>query len=113
MTRRCSSSKAAAHTSCIARCSCWAAAYIQQGANVVRDLRASDLGRSWRPPDLRDADKAYEHKGTPADVVSSPDARDHPRNMLMKAPDATRILDNLFFVNASPDEMVKLVLNVS
>jgi hypothetical protein len=33
--------------------------------------------------------------------------------MLMKAPDATRILDDQFFVNASPDEMVKLILNVS
>jgi hypothetical protein len=31
----------------------------------------------------------------------------------MKAPDATPILDDLFFVNASPDEMVKLVLNLS
>jgi hypothetical protein len=113
MTRRCSSSKGGGphflHSQVqLLGCSL-------HSARRQRRTRpqSEHLGRSRRPPDLRGADKAHEHKGTPADVVSSPDARDPPRNMLMKAPDATRILDDLFFVNASPDEIVKLVLNVS
>jgi Mn-containing catalase len=91
--------------------SCWTAAYIPEGATVVRDLRANISAEAGARRTYEALIKAYDYKRTQADVVSSPNARDHPRNMFMKAPDATRILDDPFFVNASPDE-IKLVFTL-
>src|ERR1700683_1258992 len=80
--------------------SCWTAAYINEGGNVVRDLRANIASEAG-------ARQTYD-----ALIKASDDASTHP-TMFMKALGSRGKLDDPMFGNVAPDDTVKLVFNLS
>ena len=72
--------------------SCWTAAYIQEGGNVVRDLRANISAEAG-------ARQTYEA------LIKA--------RMFMKALDSMGKLDDPMFGTVAPDDTVKLVFNLS
>ena len=59
--------------------SCWTAAYIQEGGNVVRDLRANISAEAGARQTYEALIKACDDEGTKKTLHPSADARDHPR----------------------------------
>jgi Mn-containing catalase len=89
--------------------SCWTAAYIQEGRNVVRDLRANISAEAGARQTYESLIKACDDEGTKKTLHH---LLTHA-NMFMKALDQMGKLDDPFFGNIPPDETVKLVFNLS
>jgi Mn-containing catalase len=93
--------------------SCWTAAYIQEGGNVVRDLRANISAEAGARQTYESLIKACDDEGTKKTLHHLLTREITHANMFMKALDQMGKLDNPFFGNISPDETVKLVFNLS
>ena len=92
--------------------SCWTAAYIQEGGNVVRDLRANIAAEAARQT-YESLIKACDDEGTKKTLHHLLTREITHANMFMKALDAMGKLDDPFFGNIPADETVKLVFNLS
>ena len=93
--------------------SCWTAAYIQEGGNVVRDLRANISAEAGARQTYEAPIKACDDEGTKKTLHHLLTREITHANMFMKALDAMGKLDDPFFGNVPPDETVKLVFNLS
>ena len=93
--------------------SCWTAAYIQEGGNVVRDLRANISSEAGARQTYEALIKACDDDGTRTTLVHLLTREITHANMFMKALDAMGKLDDPMFGNISPDDTVKLVFNLS
>lgn len=93
--------------------SCWTAAYIQEGGNVVRDLRANISSEAGARQTYEALIKACEDEGTKKTLIHLLTREITHANMFMKALDAMGKLDDPFFGNVPPDDTVKLVFNLS
>jgi manganese catalase len=93
--------------------SCWTAAYIQEGGNVVRDLRANISAEAGTRQTYESLIKACDDEGTKKTLHHLLTREITHANMFMKALDSMGKLDDPFFGNIPPDETVKLVFNLS
>src|ERR1700745_605957 len=93
--------------------SCWTAAYIQEGGNVVRDLRANISAEAGARQTYESLIKACDDEGTKKTLHHLLTRDITHANMFMKALDQRGKLDDPFFGNIPPDETVKLVFNLS
>jgi Mn-containing catalase len=93
--------------------SCWTAAYIQEGGNVVRALRANISAEAGARQTYESLIKACDDEGTKKTLHHLLTREITHANMFMKALDAMGKLDDPFFGNIPPDETVKLVFNLS
>ena len=59
--------------------SCWTAAYINEGGNVVRDLRANIAAEAGARQTYEASDQGLRRRGHEEDAAPSSDPRDHPR----------------------------------
>ena len=93
--------------------SCWTAAYIQEGGNIVRDLRANKSAEAGARQTYESLIKARDDEGAKK-TLHHLVTRAHPRQYIHEgAGDAMGKLDDPFFGNISPDKTVKLVFSVS
>ena len=88
-------------------------AYIQEGGNVVRDLRANISAEAGARQTDQFLIKACDDEGTKKTLHHLLTREITHANMFMKALDAMGKLDDPFFGNIPPDETVKLVFNLS
>src|ERR1700712_2428243 len=95
------------------RGSCGTAAYIQEGGNVVRDLRANISAEAGARQTYEALIKACEDENSKKVLVHLLTREITHANMFMKALDQMGKLDDPFFGNIPPDETVKLVFNLS
>jgi Mn-containing catalase len=93
--------------------SCWTAAYIQEGGNVVRDLRANISAEAGARQTYEALIKACDDEGTIKTLTHLLTREITHGNMFMKALDSMGKLDDAFFGNIPPDDTVKLVFNLS
>ena len=93
--------------------SCWTAAYIQEGGNVVRDLRANISAEAGARQTYEALINACEDPNTKKVLVHLLTREITHAKMFMKALDAMGKLDDPFFGNIPPDDTVKLVFNLS
>jgi Mn-containing catalase len=93
--------------------SCWTAAYIQEGGNVVRDLRANISAEAGARQTYEALIKACEDEDTKKTLVHLLTREITHANMFMKALDAMGKLDDPMFGTIPPDDTVKLVFNLS
>ena len=93
--------------------SCWTAAYIQEGGNVVRDLRANISAEAGARQTYEALINACEDEGTIKTLTHLLTREITHANMFMKALDEMGKLDDPFFGNIPPDDTVKLVFNLS
>jgi Mn-containing catalase len=93
--------------------SCWTAAYIQEGGNVVRDLRANISSEAGARQTYEGLIKACDDEGTKKTLIHLLTREITHANMFMKALDAMGKLTDPMFGNVPPDETVKLVFNRS
>lgn len=92
---------------------CWTAAYIQEGGNVVRDLRANISAEAGARQTYEALIKACEDEGTKKVLVHLLTREITHANMFMKTLNSMGKLDDPFFGNIPPDGTVKLVFNLS
>jgi Mn-containing catalase len=92
---------------------CWTAAYINEGGNVVRDLRANIAAEAGARQTYEALIKACEDEGSKKTLIHLLTREITHTNMFMKALDAMGKLDDSFFGTIAPDETVKLVFNLS
>jgi Mn-containing catalase len=92
---------------------CWNAAYIQEGGNVVRDLRANIAAEAGARQTYEDLINACEDEGTKKTLHHLLTREITHARMFMKALDQMGKLDDPFFGNIPPDDTVKLVFNLS
>ncbi len=93
--------------------SCWTAAYINEGGNVVRDLRANIAAEAGARQTYEALIKVCEDEGTKKTLVHLLTREITHARMFMKALDAMGKLDDPMFGNIPPDDTVKLVFNLS
>jgi len=93
--------------------SCWTAAYIQEGGNVVRDLRANISSEAGARQTYEALIKASDDDGTRKVLVHLLTREITHANMFMKALDSMGKLDDPMFGDVPPDDTVKLVFNLS
>ena len=93
--------------------SCWTAAYINEGGNVVRDLRANIASEAGARQTYEALIKACDDAGTKKVLTHLLTREITHANMFMKALDAMGKLDDPMFGNVPPDDTVKLVFNLS
>ena len=93
--------------------SCWTAAYIQEGGNVVRDLRANISAEAGARQTYEALIKNCEDEGTRKTLVHLLTREITHARMFMVALDGMGKLDDPFFGNVQPDETVNLVFNLS
>jgi Mn-containing catalase len=93
--------------------SCWTAAYINEGGNVVRDLRANIAAEAGARQTYEALIKRTEDEGTKETLVHLLTREITHANMFMKALDAMGKLDDPYFGNIPPDETVDIVFNLS
>jgi Mn-containing catalase len=91
----------------------WTAAYIQEGGNVVRDLRANISAEAGARQTYEALIKASDDEGTKKTLHHLLTREITHANMFMKALDGMGKLDDPYFGNVPPDETVKLVFNLS
>jgi Mn-containing catalase len=91
----------------------WTAAYIQEGGNVVRDLRANISSEAGARQTYEALIKASDDDGTRKTLTHLLTREITHANMFMKALDAIGKLDDPMFGDIPPDETVKLVFNLS
>jgi Mn-containing catalase len=93
--------------------SSWTASYVQEGGNVVRDLRANISAEAGARQTYEALIKACDDEGTKKTLVHLLTREITHANMFMKALDAMGKLDDPMFGNIPPDDTVKLVFNLS
>jgi len=93
--------------------SCWMATYIQEGGNVVRDLRANISAEAGARQTYEALIKACDDEGTKKTLHHLLTREISHAHMFMKALESMGKLDEPFFGNIAPDETVKLVFNLS
>jgi Mn-containing catalase len=93
--------------------SCWTAAYIQEGGNVVRDLRANISAEAGARQTYEALIKACDDEGTIKTLTHLLTREITHAKMFMTALDAIGKLDDPMFGNIPPDDTVKLVFNLS
>ncbi|MBC7634848.1 MAG: manganese catalase family protein [Acetobacteraceae bacterium] len=93
--------------------SCWTASYIQEGGNVVRDLRANISSEAGARQTYEALINASDDEGTKTTLTYLLTREVTHTNMFMKALAAMGKLDDPMFGNVPPDETVKLVFNLS
>ena len=93
--------------------SCWTAAYVQEGGNVVRDLRANISAEAGARQTYEAPIKACEDEDTKKTLVHLLTREITHANMFMKALDAMGRLDDPMLGNVPPDDTVRLVFNRS
>src|ERR1700712_2619785 len=91
----------------------WTAAYIQEGGNVVRDLRANISAEAGARQTYEALIKACDDEGTIKTLTHLLTREITHANMFMKALNAMGKLDDPMFGNIAPDDTVKLVFNLS
>jgi Mn-containing catalase len=93
--------------------SCWTAAYINEGGNVVRDLRADIAAEAGARQTYEALIKRTTDEGT-IEVLTHLLTREITHgNMFLKALDAMGRLDDAYFGNIPPDDTVDIVFNLS
>jgi Mn-containing catalase len=93
--------------------SCWTAAYINEGGNVVRDLRANIAAEAGARQTYESLIKACDDEGTKKVLVHLLTREITHADMFKKALDSMGKLDDPFFGNIPTDDTVKLVFNLS
>jgi Mn-containing catalase len=93
--------------------SCWTAAYINEGGNVVRDLRADIAAEAGARQTYEALIKACDDEGSKKVLTHLLTREITHANMFMKALESMDKLDDPMFGNIEPDETVKLVFNLS
>jgi Mn-containing catalase len=91
----------------------WTAAYIQEGGNVVRDLRANISAEAGARQTYEALINACDDEGTKKTLVHLLTREITHGNMFMKALQSMGRLDDAMFGNVPPDDTVKLVFNLS
>jgi len=92
---------------------CWTAAYINEGGNVVRDLRADIAAEAGARQTYEALIKASDDAPTKEVLTFLLTREITHANMFMKALDAMGKLDDPMFGNIPPDDSVKLAFNLS
>jgi Mn-containing catalase len=93
--------------------SCWTAAYINEGGNVVRDLRADIAAEAGARQTYEALIKHTTDEGT-IEVLTHLLTREITHgNMFMKALDVMGRLDDAYFGTIQPDDTVDIVFNLS
>jgi Mn-containing catalase len=93
--------------------SCWTAAYINEGGNVVRDLRANIASEAGARQTYESLIKASDDEGTKKTLTHLLTREITHAHMFMKALSAMDKLDDPMFGTVAPDDTVKLVFNLS
>jgi Mn-containing catalase len=93
--------------------SCWTAAYINEGGNVVRDLRADIAAEAGARQTYESLIKACDDEGTKKTLHHLLTREITHANMFMKALDSMGKLDDPMFGTIEPDDSVRLVFNLS
>jgi len=93
--------------------SCWTAAYIQEGGNVVRDLRANISSEAGARQTYEALMNACDDDGTKKTLHHLLTREITHANMFMSALAAMGKLSDPMFGNVPPDGTVKLVFNLS
>lgn len=91
----------------------WTASYINEGGNVVRDLRANIAAEAGARQTYEALLKHTTDKGTIEALTHLLTREITHANMFMKALDAMGKLDDPFFGNIKPDDTVEVVFNLS
>lgn len=91
----------------------WSASYINEGGNVVRDLRADIAAEAGARQTYEALIKHCNDQGTTATLTHLLTREITHANMFMKALDSMGKLDDPFFGNIQPDDTVNLVFNLS
>src|ERR1700722_10121426 len=95
------------------RGSCWTAAYINEGGNVVRDLRANIAAEAGARQTYEALIHHTKDKGTIEALTHLLTREITHANMFMKALDSLGKLDDAFFGTIQPDDTVEIVYNLS
>jgi len=93
--------------------SAWTATYINEGGNVVRDLRANIAAEAGARQTYEALIKRTTDQGTIEAVTHLLTRESTHARMFMKTPDAMGKLTDPFFGNIEPDETVNVVYNLS
>ena len=93
--------------------SCWTAAYIQEGGNVVRDLRANISAEAGARQTYEALMNACDDEGTKKTLHHLLTREITHAQMFMRALDQMGKLEDPYFGNIPPDDTVKLVFNLS
>jgi Mn-containing catalase len=91
----------------------WSASYINEGGNVVRDLRANIAAEAGARQTYESLIKHCTDQGTKAALTHLLTREITHAKMFMKALDAIGKLDDPFFGTIAPDESVNVVFNLS
>jgi Mn-containing catalase len=93
--------------------SCWTAAYINEGGNVVRDLRANIASEAGARQTYEALIHACDDEGTKKTLTHLLTREITHAKMFMAALDQMGKLDDPYFGTIAPDDTVKLVFNLS
>src|SRR5271165_846086 len=92
--------------------SCWTAAYIQEGGNVVRDLRANISAEAGARQTYEALMNVCDDEGTKKTLHHLLTREITHAPMFMRALDQMGKLEDPYFGNIPPDDTVKLVFNL-
>jgi Mn-containing catalase len=93
--------------------SAWTASYINEGGDVVRDLRANVAAEAGARQTYESLIKLATDEGTKRTLVHLLTREISHTKMFMKALDSLGKLDDPFFGNVQPDETVDIYYNLS
>jgi len=93
--------------------SAWTAAYVQEGGNVVRDLRCNIAAEAGARQTYEALINRCDDEGTRKVLVHLLTREITHANMFMKALDSMGKLDNPMFGTIQPDNTVNIVFNLS
>ncbi|MBD2258748.1 manganese catalase family protein [Pseudanabaena sp. FACHB-2040] len=93
--------------------SAWTASYINEGGDVVRDLRANIAAEAGARQTYESLIKLSTDEGTKRTLVHLLTREISHTKMFMKALDSLGKLDDPFFGNIPPDETVDIYYNLS
>ncbi|NJR64744.1 MAG: manganese catalase family protein [Leptolyngbyaceae cyanobacterium CRU_2_3] len=93
--------------------SAWTASYINEGGDVVRDLRANIAAEAGARQTYEALIKLATDEGTKKTLVHLLTREISHTKMFMKALDSLGKLDDPFFGNVKPDETVDIYYNLS
>jgi Mn-containing catalase len=93
--------------------SCWTAGYIQEGGNVVRDLRANISAEAGARQTYEALMNVCDDEGTKKTLHHLLTREITHAQMFMRALDQMGKLEDPYFGNIPPDDTVKLVFNLS
>ena len=93
--------------------SAWTANYLNEGGDIVRDLRANIAAEAGARQTYEELIKLATDEGTKKTLVHLLTREISHTKMFMKALDSLGKLDEPFFGNIQPDETVDLYFNLS